>query len=237
LARASLKEHRVPHDPHHHDDHHHHHDHAHEHHAHPEPQPDDKVRSYYHILGLALKELLVEKGVVSPDELRRMIEKRDGASPANGAKVIARAWVDPAYKARLLENGNKAVAELGFPMDTTNLVAVENTPQVHNVIVCTLCSCYPRELLGFPPSWYKSRAYRARAIREPRAVLREFGTMLPDGKEVRVHDSTADMRYIVIPERPAGTEELGEGALAQLVTRDAMVGVTLVKAPAAQAAR
>jgi nitrile hydratase len=201
---------------------HHDHDHA----AHPEPQPDDLVHSYHQILGIALKELLIEKGVVAPDELRLMLEKRETTSPANGAQVVARAWMDPAYKARLLDDGNAAVAELGFPMHTTNLVALENTDTVHNAVVCTLCSCYPRELLGLPPSWYKSRSYRARMVREPRAVLAEFGTVLPDHVEVRVHDSTADMRYLVVPRRPEGTENLSEEELSRLVTRDAMIGVS-----------
>ena len=205
---------------------HDHHDHDHT--AHPEPQPDDLVHSYHQILGIALKELLIEKGVVAPDELRAMLEKRETTSPANGAQVVARAWADPEYKARLLADGNAAVAELGFPMHTTNLVALENTGTVHNVVVCTLCSCYPRELLGLPPSWYKSRSYRARMVREPRAVLAEFGTVLPDHVEVRVHDSTADMRYLVLPRRPEGSESLDEEELSRLVTRDAMIGVSEV---------
>jgi nitrile hydratase subunit alpha len=205
---------------------HHHHDYDHDHAAHPEPQPDDLVHSYHQILGIALKELLIEKGVVAPHELRAMLEKRETISPANGAQVVARAWLDPAYKARLLGDGNAAVAELGFPMHTTNLVALENTETVHNAVVCTLCSCYPRELLGLPPSWYKSRSYRARMVREPRAVLAEFGTVLPDHVEVRVHDSTADMRYLVVPRRPEGTEGLTEDELSRLVTRDAMIGVS-----------
>jgi nitrile hydratase len=201
---------------------HHDHDHA----THPEPQPDDLVHSYHQILGIALKELLLEKGVVKPDELRAMLEKRETISPAHGAKVIARAWVDPDYKARLLSDGNAAVAELGFPMHTTRLVALENTDTVHNAVVCTLCSCYPRELLGLPPSWYKSRSYRARMVREPRAVLAEFGTAIPDHVEVRVHDSTADMRYLVVPRRPQGTEGLTEEELSRLISRDAMIGVS-----------
>jgi nitrile hydratase subunit alpha len=209
---------------------HHDHDHDHDHAAHPEPQPDDLVHSYHQILGIALKELLIEKGVVAPDELRAMLEKRETTTPANGTKVVARAWVDPAYKARLLADGNAAVAELGFPMHTTNLVALENTEAVHNAVVCTLCSCYPRELLGLPPSWYKSRSYRARMVREPRAVLAEFGTVLPDHVEVRVHDSTADMRYLVVPRRPEGTENLSEEQLSRLVTRDAMIGVSETRA-------
>lgn len=207
---------------------HDHHDHAHT--AHPEPQPDDLVHGYHQVLGITLKELLIEKGVVAPDELRAMLEKRETISPAHGARVVARAWVDPDYKARLLADGNAAVAELGFPMHTTNLVALENTETVHHAVVCTLCSCYPRELLGLPPSWYKSRSYRARMVREPRAVLAEFGTHLADAVEVRVHDSTADMRYLVVPRRPAGTESLTEEELGALVTRDAMIGVAEVRA-------
>lgn len=222
----------MPHDPHDHGHGHHHHDHGHSHdhghgHNHAPPQPDDKVHSYYQVLGVAIKELLIEKGVCTADEIRAAIEKRDSITPANGAKVVARAWVDPQYKKRLLEDGNKAIEELGYQMATTHLVAVENKPGLHNVIVCTLCSCYPRDLLGLPPSWYKSREYRARAVREPRAVLAEFGTIVSDDTEIRVHDSTADMRYLVLPMRPAGTEGWSEEKLASLVTRDSMVGVAL----------
>jgi nitrile hydratase len=210
---------------HHDDDHDHDHDHD---HPHAPPQPDDKVHSYYQILSIALKELLIEKGVVTAAQVRQFIEKRDSITPANGAKVVARAWVDPAYRARLLDDGNAAAAELGFPITGTKLVAVENTPDTHNVVVCTLCSCYPRDLLGLPPAWYKSRAYRARVVREPRAVLREFGTDLSDDVALRVHDSTADIRFLVVPQRPAGTQGLEEAALAELVTRDAMIGVALL---------
>ncbi len=221
-------------DAHGHDDHHHDHDHDHDHgHAHSPPQPDDKVHSYYQILGVALKELLIEKGVVSADEVRAAIEARDSITPANGAKVVARAWIDPAYRERLLKDANAATAELGYPMHTTHLVALENTDTVHNVVVCTLCSCYPRELLGLPPAWYKSKAYRARIVREPRAVLEEFGTPVPDSVELRVRDSTADLRYIVVPQRPEGTQGLGEDELAKLVSRDAMIGVARAKAPQA----
>jgi nitrile hydratase subunit alpha len=217
-----------------HDHHDHDHDHGHAHgHDHAPPQPDHKVHSYYQILGLALKELLVEKGVVNADEVRAAIEKRDQITPAHGAKVVAKAWSDPLFRIKLLMNANQAVAELGYPMTTTQLVAVENTDDVHNVVVCTLCSCYPRELLGLPPAWYKSRAYRARIVQEPRAVLAEFGTHLADNTEVRVHDSTADMRYLVIPRQPAGTETMSEEQLAELVTRDSMIGVADVKPPAA----
>ena len=218
---------------HHHDhDHHHDHEHAHDHahgHEHSPTQPDDKVHSYYQILGVALKELLIEKGLVTADEVRAAIEARDMITPAHGAKVVARAWVDPAFRERLMSDANAAVAELGFPMNTTELVALENTDDVHNVVVCTLCSCYPRELLGLPPSWYKSRDYRARIVREPREVLAEFGTSVSDSMELRVHDSTADLRYLVVPQRPTGAESLSEDELAALVTRDAMIGVATVR--------
>jgi nitrile hydratase len=217
---------------HHHDHDDHDHDHDHEHgHAHAPPQPDDKVHSYYQILGIALKELLIEKGVVTAAEVRKAIELRDSITPANGARVVARAWVDPDFRTRLLADGNAAVAELGNQITTTKLVAVENTDDVHNVVVCTLCSCYPRDLLGLPPSWYKSRAYRARVVREPREVLKEFGTELPETVALHVHDSTADMRFLVVPQRPAGTEHMSEDDLADLVTRDSMIGVALVSPP------
>ena len=186
------------------------------------------MHSYHQILSIALKELLIEKGVITAAEVRQFIEKRDSITPANGAKVVARAWLDPAYRARLLEDGNAAAAELGFPITGTKLVAVENTSDTHNVVVCTLCSCYPRDLLGLPPAWYKSRAYRARVVREPRAVLREFGTELSDDVALRVHDSTADIRFLVVPQRPVGTDALDEDALAALVTRDSMIGVALL---------
>ena len=218
------------HDHNHHDHDHDRHDHDHDH-PHSPPQPDDKVHSYYQMLGIALKELLIEKGVVTADEVRRQIEHRDSITPANGSLVVAKAWTDPAFRQRLLADGNAAVAELGFHMTTTKLVAVENTPEEHNVVVCTLCSCYPRDLLGLPPSWYKSRAYRARVVREPRAVLAEFGTLIADNVAVRVHDSTADMRFLVVPMRPAGAEGMSEAELAALVTRDSMCGVSLPDQP------
>ena len=213
-------------------DHDHKHDHAHPHgHAHAPPQPDDKVHSYYQILGIAIKELLIETKVVTAEEVRTAIERRDALTPACGAKVVARAWLDPAYKQRLLAGSTAAVAELGYPNTSTHMVTVENKPGLHNVIVCTLCSCYPRDLLGLPPAWYKSREYRARVVREPRSVLAEFGTILPNETEIRVHDSTADMRYLVLPMRPEGTDGMGEEALAALVTRDSMVGVAVVHPP------
>ena len=215
---------------------HHHHDHDHDHardhgHDHAPPQPDDKVHSYYQILGIALKELLIEKGVVTAADVRRNIELRDSITPANGARVVARAWVDPEFRKRLFADGNAAAAELGFEITNTKLVAIENTPDEHNVVVCTLCSCYPRDLLGLPPSWYKSRAYRARIVREPRAVLEEFGTKIPDDVKLRVHDSTADMRFLVVPRRPDGADGLSEDALAALVTRDSMIGVAIIDTP------
>jgi nitrile hydratase subunit alpha len=219
---------------HEHDEHEQAHAHAQEHdddhgHAHAPAAKDEKIHGYYQVLGLALKELLIEKNIISADEVREAIEARDAITPALGAKVVARAWTDPAYRQRLLADGAAAVKELGIEPGATNLVIVENTPGLHNVIVCTLCSCYPRMVLGLPPSWYKSREYRARVVREPRAVLGEFGTQLPDDVEVRVHDSTADMRYLVLPMRPPGTEAMGEEALAALVTRDCMIGVTQVR--------
>jgi nitrile hydratase len=196
---------------------------------HTSPAPDEKIYSYYQVLGLALKELLIEKGVVTAAEVRRAIEFRDSITPVLGAKIVARAWTDPAYQQRLLADGSEAIKDFGLDMGATELVVVENTPEVHNVIVCTLCSCYPRAVLGLPPSWYKSREYRARTVREPRGVLREFGTVIPESVEVRVHDSTADMRYLVLPMRPEGTENLNEQQLAALVTRDSMIGVSLPK--------
>jgi nitrile hydratase len=182
-------------------------------------------------LETALRELLIEKGVLTADALRAAIEFMDGRGAHLGAGVVARAWTDPAFKARLLADGTAAVEDCDIPIRPTHLVVVENTPTVHNMIVCTLCSCYPRNLLGRPPLWYKSRAYRSRAVREPRAVLAEFGTSLPEGTEVRVHDSTADMRYLVLPMRPEGSEGMSEAQLAALVTRDAMVGVTVPRVP------
>ena len=204
------------------------HDHDHEH-----PTLPDRAEEigYHQRLGEAVRALLIEKGVLTADEVRRQIEKMDSRSPAIGARVVARAWSDPAFKARLLADGTAACRELGIEMGATNLVVVENEPAAHNLIVCTLCSCYPRALLGLPPDWYKSRDYRARAVREPRAVLADFGTVLPAGTAVRVHDSTADMRYLVLPLRPAGTEALDEAALAALVTRDSMIGVAPARAP------
>ncbi len=204
---------------------HHHHDHDHAHH-HPTRPDNDAPLTQYQVMEIALRELLIEKGIISADDVRRAVEAMDARTPAQGARVVARAWSDPAYKARLLANGSDAVRELGIDVGATRLIVVENTSRLHNLVVCTLCSCYPRMVLGLPPDWYKSRAYRSRAVREPRAVLAEFGTMLDAAIEVRVHDSTADMRYLVLPERPQGTQGWSEEKLAELVTRDSMIGVT-----------
>jgi nitrile hydratase len=209
--------------PHDHDDH----DHAHPH-PHPGVRPDaDDTLTYYQAMEIAVRELLVEKGVLTAEAVRREVEKMDARSPAQGARVVARAWSDPAFKAKLLAQSNDALVELGLERGPYKLVVVENTPDVHNVVVCTLCSCYPRWLLGLPPDWYKSRNYRSRTVREPRAVLREFGLNLTDDVTVRVHDSTADMRYLVLPARPSGTEGWSEEQLASIVTRDCMIGVAV----------
>jgi nitrile hydratase alpha subunit len=206
----------------------HDHDDAEHGHAHAPPAKDEKIHSYYQVLGLAVKELLIEKGIVSADEIRKTIEFRDSITPALGGRIVARAWTDPAYKKRLLANGTEAIKDFGLDMGALHLVVVENTPATHNMIVCTLCSCYPRAVLGLPPSWYKSREYRARAVREPRKILEEFGTHLSRDVEVRVHDSTADIRYLVLPMRPQGTQALSEDELAALVTRDCMIGTSVV---------
>ncbi len=185
---------------------------------------------YYERLALALRELLIDRGLITADEIRRQIELIDSRTPALGARVVARAWIDPDFKRRLLQDATAAVGELGITMyDGTQLVALDNTARVHNLVVCTLCSCYPRTVLGLPPDWYKSREYRARAVREPRALLAEFGTELPEDVEIRVHDSTADLRYLVLPLRPAGTEHMTEEELTALVTRDSMIGVTVLR--------
>jgi len=180
---------------------------------------------------IAIRELLIEKRHLTPAQISAQIDAMDARSPANGAAVVARAWVDPAFKARLLKDASAASREMGFDIGPLHLIAVENTKQIHNLIVCTLCSCYPRNLLGLPPDWYKTRAYRSRAVREPRAVLEEFGVKLSHETKIRVHDSTADMRYIVLPARPEGTEGLSEADLATLVTRDSMIGTGLPKQP------
>mgnify|MGYP000361923412 FL=1 len=182
----------------------------------------------FEALEAAFREVLVARGIVTDAEIAERVEVLYGRTPELGARVVARAWFDPAYKARLLADGSAAVRELlEIDIGTLKLVVVENVPGVHNVIVCTLCSCYPRMLLGVPPDWYKSVTYRARVVRDPRGVLKEFGVALPPGVAVRVHDSTADMRYIVLPARPPDSEHLDEAACAALVTRDAMIGLAV----------
>jgi nitrile hydratase len=182
----------------------------------------------------AMEALLVEKGVVTEAEIQDNIAYMDSRSPANGARLVARAWTDEGFRARLLADGKAAAVELGMDaVASPDLVVVENTPEVHNLIVCTLCSCYPRAVLGRPPDWYKSFEYRSRAVREPRAVMREFGFVPPEGTRVAVHDSTADVRYMVLPMRPPGTEGMDEEELADLVTRDALIGVNVPRTPAA----
>ena len=202
--------------PHPHD---HHHDHDHQ------AVPSDPA-----LRVKALESLLVEKGLVDPAALDALIDTYEHkVGPRNGARVVARAWMDPAYKQRLLADATAAIAELGFSgAQGEHMRVLENTPRVHNLVVCTLCSCYPWSVLGLPPAWYKSAAYRSRAVLDPRGVMREFGLDLPEHVEVRVWDSTAELRYLVLPERPAGTDNLAEDQLAALVTRDAMVGVAKV---------
>jgi nitrile hydratase subunit alpha len=212
------------------------HDHEHAHDTHP-PIEEREELTYYEQRTWAIQALLVEKGIISAEEIRRQIETTDARAPADGAKVVARAWVDQEYKARLLFDAKAAVSELGFDSgEAPVLVAIENTSKVHNVVVCTLCSCYPRALLGLPPDWYKSLSYRSRAVVDPRGVLREFGLELSPDVEVRVYDSSADMRYLVVPERPAGAEHMNEEELAKLVTRDSMIGVAKARAPESEPA-
>lgn len=208
-------------------DHHHDHDHAHPHA--PIESADDPQR-YEYVLETAIRELLIEKGVLTAAAIHRQIDLQDSRTPAVGAKVVARAWTDPAFKARLIADPlDTIVDEFKLEISTPlKLVVLENTLTVHNVVVCTLCSCYPRMLLGIPPAWYKSIDYRSRVVVEPRKVLAEFGTVLSPEVEVRVSDSTADLRYLVLPNRPAGTEAMNEEQLAALVTRDAMIGTALV---------
>jgi nitrile hydratase len=224
----------MAHDPHDHHDHDHHdHDHGHDPapHRHPiRPDQDDTITTW-RAMEIAVRGLLVDKGILGADEIRAQVEDMDHRTPLQGARVVAKAWTDPAYRKLLLEDGNAACEALGLDRGPYKLVVVENTEEVHNVVVCTLCSCYPRWLLGLPPDWYKSRNYRSRVINQPRDVLREFGTRVPDDVVVRVHDSSADMRYLVLPRRPAGTEGWPEEKLAALVGRDAMIGVAFVPAP------
>ncbi len=197
--------------------------------GHPYRADDDTPLTYWQTMEIAVRELLIEKGHLSAVEIQHQIDAMDARSPANGAKVVAKSWVDPEFKAALLKDAGSACRSLGFDIGPMHLIAVENTDDIHNVIVCTLCSCYPRNLLGLPPDWYKSREYRSRTVKEPRKVLGEFGLEVAPNIEVRVHDSTADMRYIVLPNRPPDTESLPEEELAKLVTRDSMIGVGLPK--------
>lgn len=199
--------------------------------GHPYRDDDDHPLTYWQQMEIAIRELLIEKGVTTAAEISAQIDTMDARSPANGAEVVARAWTDPAFRAALLDDASTATKAMGFDIGPLRLIALENTAHEHNVIVCTLCSCYPRNLLGLPPDWYKSRAYRARTVKEPRKVLAEFGLHLPDTTKVRVHDSTADMRYVVIPARPAGTQGWSAQDLATLVTRDSMIGTGLPRQP------
>jgi nitrile hydratase alpha subunit len=204
-------------------------------HDHDHPREDISHRSamgYFELMEIAVRELLVERMLIGADEIRRQIEVLDSRTPALGAKVVAHAWVDPHFRSRLLADGRKACEEMGISFyDDTQLLVLENTNKVHNLIVCTLCSCYPRPILGLPPDWYKLKPYRARAVAEPRAVLAEFGTTIPSDVEIRVSDSTAVVRFLVLPMRPEGTEDFTEDQLASLVTRDAMIGVVPVSHP------
>ena len=191
-------------------------------HIHDEPMSEVALRS------VAIEALLAEKGLLTPDQVQDQVNLMDRRTPADGARVVARAWVDEDFKARLLADSRSALSEMGIqiPEETPHLAVVENNEDMHHMVVCTLCSCYPRMLLGRPPDWYKSLAYRARAVRDPRGVMAEFGAAPPEDAEVRVLDSTADMRYLVLPRRPAGTKGMSEDELAALVTRDSMIGVT-----------
>lgn len=200
--------------------------------AHRHDPAPDIAPGYFEIMETSVRELLVEKQLIGADEIRRQIEVLDSRTPALGAKVVARAWIDPEFRERLLSNGRTACEELGITFyDDTELIVLENTEKIHNLIVCTLCSCYPRPVLGLPPDWYKLKPYRAKAVRDPRSLLKEFGTVIPDNVELRVSDSTAMVRYIVLPERPQGTSSFTEEELASLVTRDAMIGVIKATSP------
>lgn len=204
-------------------------------HLHPHAEiAAEGAPGYYDLMTRAVTELLVERRLFGAGEIRRQIEVLDSRTPALGASIVARAWLDPAFKARLLADGRLACEELGISFyDDTQLIVLENTERVHNLIVCTLCSCYPRPVLGLPPDWYKLKPYRSRAVIEPRAVLAEFGTIIPDDVEIRVSDSTAIVRYLVLPRRPPGTDQMSEAELAALVTRDTMIGVAVIDAQGA----
>jgi nitrile hydratase len=190
---------------------------------------DYQPLTYFQLMEVSLRELLVEKGIVSEQAVSDAVEDMRRRGPDTGARVVAKAWLDPDFKRLLLENGTRACEAMGIDVPATRLVVVENTPREHNVIVCTLCSCYPRMLLGIPPDWYKSRNYRSRVVREPRTVLAEFGLRIDENVTIRVHDSTADMRYMVLPMRPAGSEGWDAARLASTVSRDCMIGVAVPK--------
>ncbi|MEE2746747.1 MAG: nitrile hydratase subunit alpha [Pseudomonadota bacterium] len=182
----------------------------------------------YHVMNLAMQEILERKGLVSSENVRQKIEKFDGDYPNRGAKVVAKCWVDEDFKERLLMDANPVIEEIGIDLEhAARVIALENTPEIHNVIVCTLCSCYPRQLMGQPPTWYKSRSYRSRVVFEPRAVLKEFGTRIPENVKIRCHDSNADMRYFIIPMRPEGTRDWSEEELEKIISRDCLVGVSV----------
>lgn len=212
----------------------HHHDHDHGvydvdplHHHPPQPDLEDTPLTHHQIMQMAVAELLIEKEIISAEELRQEIDFMESITPVRGSRLVARAWTDPGFKERLVADSKAAAMEIEMDIGPIPILVMENTPQVHNLIVCTLCSCYPRMLLGIPPDWYKSRSYRRRAISEPREVLSEFGTPIANDVEIKVHDSTADMRYMVLPMRPEGTDDMSEEDLAGLVTRDCMIGVAV----------
>ena len=200
------------------------------HHHPPQPDLEDTPLAYHQVMQMAVTSLLIDKGIVGADDMRAEIERMDRLDPEQGARLVARAWVDDGFRERLLADSKAAAAELGIDIGPIPILVMENTPETHNVVVCTLCSCYPRFLLGRPPDWYKSRSYRSRTVREPRRVLAEFGTEIGSDVAIRVHDSTADMRYMILPMRPAGTEGMSEEELAGLVTRDSLIGVTVPRA-------
>jgi nitrile hydratase len=206
-----------------HEDHHHDHDHHH---------PHKEAESFEEVMTMSIESLLIEKGLITAEEVDKIMHYFvTDIGPMNGAKVVARAWIDPEFKQRLLQNGKEAVAGLGLESPQNELVVIENTPNVHNVVVCTLCSCYPWTLLGLPPTWYKSTAYRSRVVIDPRSVLREFGLELDESVGIRVWDANAEIRYLVLPERPQGSEHMNEAELTAIVTRDSMIGVSKVVIP------
>ena len=213
----------------------HDHDHGHKEDGSPLNYADDSRHdvdetSHYPLMVEAIRQLLVEKEIVKAGDVQERLDFMDSRGAEIGAQIVVKAWTDPDYKAQLMKDGSKAVEEFDVPMGEAVLVVVENTDKIHKLIVCTLCSCYPRPILGLPPDWYKSKTYRSRAVNEPRAVMQEFGTIIPDTVTVRVHDSNADMRYLVLPARPEGTEDWSEERLCELITRDCLVGVTVPSA-------